>query len=155
MRFSFAFAIILFILLATSPGLACTCVHTPLSKRFKKADAIFIGKLADDEPEDTRLIQNYSDGLFVFEVVKSWKGIKKEYVSIGLGEFPKSAGNCQLLYHFDEDAEYLVFAYGKDLEVEVECSDTRPLRPSYDYTTREIAKLDSFWFRFFSRMRPF
>lgn len=135
--------------------LGCTCVLDSLSKRYKKAEAVFIGKIDKDIPENDSKIQNAKEGLPVLEVVKSWKGVKKEYIAIDFADFPKSSGTCPILYTFEEDKEYLVFAYGKDLKVEVECSDTRHLKAEYDYTTREISKLNSFWFRFWADVKFF
>ena len=134
---------------------SCTCVNSPLAKRFKKAEAVFIGKIADVKNEDPANIQNYREGLPVLSVAKSWKGVKKENVAVDFADFPKSTGTCPILYSFEKDKEYLVFAYGKDLKVEVECSDTRALEAKYDYTTKEISRLDSFWFRFRAKLNPF
>src|SRR5688572_19095462 len=149
MKKIFQFSLFFFLFfLSCSEAFSCTCVFSPLSKRFKKADAVFIGKIAEDIPENNAEIQNAKEGLPILEVVKAWKGIKKEYVAINFDDFPKSSGNCSILYRFEEDKEYLIFAYGKDLKVEVECSDTRPLTDKYDHTMREISKLNDFWFRF-------
>ena len=153
------FQILLFFFLfcfSCSEAFSCTCIVSPLSKRFKKAEAVFIGKIAKDIPQNKAEIQNAKDGLPVLEVVKVWKGIKKEFVAIEFADFPKSSGTCPILYRFEEDKEYLVFAYGKGLKVEVECSDTRPLKAEYlDYTGREISKLNNFWFRFWTKVNPF
>ena len=140
---------------AVSEISACTCVITPLSKRFKKAEAVFIGKIAEDVPENDSEIQNAKNGLPVLEVIKSWKGIRKDYVAVDFAEFPNSSGTCPVLYYFEEDQEYLIFAYGKDLKVEVQCSDTRPLRARYNETTEEISKLNSLWFRSWAKLNPF
>jgi hypothetical protein len=151
-RISLFFSLVFF---SFTAALACSCVLNPLSKRFKKAEAVFIGKYAEEIPEDNNEIQNAKDGLPVLEVVKAWKGVKKEYIAIDFAEFPKSVGNCLPFYRFEEDKEYLVFAYGKDLKVETVCSDTRPLTAGYDYTTEEISRLNNFWFRFRARLNFF
>lgn len=92
---------------------SCTCVLDDLSKRFRKADAVFVGEIYEYEAEEVPKIQNYKEGLPVLLVNKSWKGIKKELVAIDFGDFPKSSGTCPIFYKFEEDKEYLVFAYGK------------------------------------------
>ncbi len=156
MRKVFQFLTInLIISLGYSIAFACTCVNGSLSKRFKKAEAVFIGKITDFEDKDRPNIQNYQEGLPVLRVVKSWKGVKKENIAIDFADFPKSSGTCPILYRFEDDKEYLVFAYGKELKVEVECSDTRLLKAEYDYTTKEISRLDNFWFRFWTKINPF
>lgn len=133
----------------------CTCVLDKLSKRFRKADAVFVGHIYDYDDEDIPKIQNYKKGLPVLLVKKSWKGIKNEFVAIYFEDFPNSVGTCPILYNFEEEKDYLVFAYGKELKVEVECSDTRALKAEYNNTTKEISRLDSFWFRFGSKLHLF
>ena len=134
--------------------LSCTCVNSSLSKRFKESEAVFIGKIAENTPENDSEIQNMKEGLPVLEVIKSWKGVKKKYIAVDF-DFSNYSGSCSALLRFEEDKEYLVFAYSKDLKVEVECSDTRPLKAESNYTTREISKLNNFWFRFWARIKPF
>lgn len=153
----FCFRVLLFVFLLNSSyltGYACTCVNADLSKRFKKAEAVFVGEVYEFEDADIPKIQNYQEGLPVLLVSKSWKGVKKELIAVDFN-FKDFGGNCPALMKFEEDAEYLVFAYGKDLKVEVECSDTQKLQAKYDGTVREISKLNSFWFRFWSRYKPF
>jgi hypothetical protein len=137
---------------------ACSCVSDSLSKRFKKAQAIFVGKATDDEPENKSLIQNSSNTskyVQILEVVKAWKGVKKEFIAIDFNT--KNLGaSCPTLYHFEDDKEYLVFAYWKELKVEMVCSDTTSISPEYNSTAqREIRQLNSFSFRFWSRLNLF
>lgn len=152
-----AIRILLFIFLFSFGNIAvfpCSCVSDSLSKRFKKAKAVFIGEMADFEDKDIPNIQNYREGLSVLYVVRAWKGVKKEYIAVDFNdEF--SSGNCSILYRFEEDKQYLVFAYGKELKVERVCSDTRAIRDEYDWTIKEISQLNSFWFRFWAKIKPF
>lgn len=116
---------------------------------------MFIGQIADIKSEPIANIQNYKEGLTVLDVKKSWKGVKKEFIAIDLDfDDATTGGMCSLLYKFEQDQEYLVFAYEKEkeLKVTVECSDTRKLESKYDWTAKEISKLDSFWFRTKSRL---
>lgn len=152
-RLLILFVLLKFGVLAIS---ACTCVDMPLKNRFREASTIFIGRLADDIPEDDSLIQNNRTGLIVLEVVKGWKGVKKEYIGIDFKKETFSIGTCPFLFGFDKDTEYLVFAYGKGLQINVECSDTLPVSPEYNsYSQRQIRKLNSYWFRTWSRAYPF
>ncbi len=136
---------------------ACTCVSDSLAKRFKRAKAIFIGKVADkDDLENKSLIQNNKDGLIILEVVKSWKGVKKQYIGIDFDTSDLVGISCPIFYKFEEDKEYLVFAYKKELKVEMVCSDTFPVSSEYNsMTQREIRQLNSFSFRFWSTINPF
>ena len=132
---------------------SCTCVSDSLSKRFKKAKVIFVGELTDYEKSDIPNIQNYRESLPVLYVVRAWKGIKKEYIAVDFdSEF---SANCPTFDMFEKDKQYLVFAYGKELKVTRICSDTRAIRDEYDWTIREISKLNSSWFRFWAKANPF
>ena len=143
------------ILAASTSAIACTCVNDPLAKRFRKAEAIFVGTLAYEELyEKPEKVQNYKDGLWVLLVKESFKGVRKEYVAIDL-DMTHFSGACPSLTRLDDDRDYLIFAYGKDLKVRAECSDSRELKAEYNETTREISKLDSFWFRTRARLWPF
>lgn len=146
---------IVFLGILVSAGLGCTCVDGPLDKRFRRAKAVFVGGLYDHEDDDIPRIQNYRKGLPVLLVRRSWKGVKSELVAVDF-EFPLGAsGNCPLFYRFEESTDYLVFAYGPHLKVTVECSDTHPLTSEYTSVNWDIKRLDSFWFRFRSRVFPF
>ncbi len=63
-----------------------------------------------------------------------------------------------MLFFLQPGKQYLVFAYGKNLEVTSVCSDTWEIpkdknAPSYDTMQSNLKKLDSFWFRFWSRLK--
>ena len=151
-------------LVGTQTTFACTCVADPLGKRFRKAKAVFIGRAIAAEPQDNSLIQNvtskdkYSQTL---EVVRDFKGVKKRFMSVTFDEENlKRGGMCPTLYHFEQNREYLVFAYGKNYEVQTVCSDTWII-PSdkessgYEQMQGYIKKLGSFWFRVRARLNPF
>jgi hypothetical protein len=158
-RISQTFLIVFLFFTYVPVSQGCSCIILSLDKRFREANAVFIGKIPEDgEPDNNSLIQGSKDGV-VLEVVKSWKGINRKYVSVGFN-FPEKLGGCPSLYKFDEGKEYLVFAYGKDLKVEVECSDTRELITNkeswgYEAQQKETKKLDSFWFRLWARIKFF
>lgn len=100
-------------------------------------------------------IQNYKDDFWVFQVKKSWKGIEKEYVAVDLDTSHASpGGTCPWLMP-EKKKDYLIFAYGTQLKVVVECSDSRQLTDKYDWTTEEISRLNSFWFRTKARLWRF
>src|SRR6185503_4846628 len=101
------------------------------------------------------LVQGDRDQTIV--VIKAWKGIKKKFVSLSF-ERTRDTGNCPVLYYLEPGKQYLVFAYGKNLEVTSVCSDTWEIPKDkasamYEVMQQSVKKLDSFWFRFRSRLR--
>ena len=143
------------ILLLPESVLCCTCVYGSLKDRYRRAEAVFVGGFYDFEESEKPNIQNYRDGLPVLLVKRQWKGIQKELVAVDF-DFPqKSGGTCPVFYRFEDAVDYLVFAYGKDLRVTVECSDTQKLTTTYGNVHKEISKLDSRWFRFKGWIWPF
>jgi hypothetical protein len=136
---------------------ACSCVSDSLEKRFRKAKAVFIGRaitVDEDEPEPA-LVQG--DRQQTIAVIKSWKGIHNRYVSLSFEQF-SNTGNCPVLYYLEPGKQYLVFAYGNELEVISVCSDTWEIpsdraAPRYDAMQNNVRKLGSFWFRFRSKWK--
>lgn len=139
--------------------LACSCIVSPLTKRFRESKAIFVGKVVDVNDVSSSKIQNFEEGRFVFEVTKALKGVKRSHVAIDLDadEIAK-AGMCPTLYRFDEGDEYLIFAYGEELTIISVCSDSRKLRSKSEVdelAESHLRKLSSFWFRTRVRLWPF
>jgi hypothetical protein len=143
---------------STSIVLACTCVQESLSKRYRSAKAVFIGQALDRsqaEP-DQSLIQGQGDQTIA--VSKSWKGIKKKYVSLTFRH--ETSATCQTLYHLEPGNQYLVFAYGNQLEVRSVCPDTWVIpsdksSPGYEELEEFMKRLNSRWFRLKTRLNPF
>ena len=135
----------------------CTCVADSLGKRYRRAKAVFIGQAVDPRGQqpDVRLIQGDRDQ--TVEVIRSWKGVKKRFVSVSF-ERQLKPGNCPVLYYLEPGKQYLVFAYGAELEVQSVCSDTWEIpqnetSPMYDIAQANLRKLNSVWFRFWSRLK--
>lgn len=146
--------------LAITKTLACECIVNSLDNRFRKAKAVFIGKVADSSeiPNDNDLIQG--DGIQTLKVIKSWKGVKKKFIDVNFDfESAKYGGMCPTLLHLKENREYLIFVYGTNYQINTVCTDTRTLVDSsnqfFDYQQKQIKRLDDFWFRFWSRLIPF
>lgn len=143
---------------STSAVLACTCVQDSLGKRYRRAKAVFIGQALDrsqGEP-DHSLIQG--KGAQTITVSKSWKGIKKNYVSLTFE--PVSSAACPTLYYLEPGKQYLVFAYGNQLEVRSVCPDTWVIpsdknSPASEQMEDLLKRLNSRWFRWRSRFSPF
>lgn len=145
-------ALIIFILASSGTISACSCVVTPLSKRFRNAEAIFVGRAADYDNILPANIQNYVEGRPVLEVGRSWKGIDKKYVAVDF-DLSTAIGGCPSFWRFEEGRDYLVFAYGRSLEIQISCSDTKAV--GVGYSKQEMRRLDSFWFRTKTRFWPF
>lgn len=134
---------------------ACTCVHDSLGKRFRKAEAIFVGTLADKGLyESPQNVQNYKDGRLVFLVEESFKGVRKKFIAVDI-DLTGFSANCPFLTDIAEDSDYLIFAYGRELQFRAECPDSRELKAGYSDVIKQIGKLDSFWFRTKARLWPF
>lgn len=146
--------VILLIVCSASASLACTCVADSLGTRFRKASAVFIGRGIDlDVEPDPALVQG--DGDQIVEVIKSWKGTKRKFISITF-EQPRNF-TCLTLFHLEPDKQYLVFAYGRHFEVVSVCSDTWVIPDDKDSLGYEqmhgfIRKLNSRWFRFKAKL---
>ena len=138
-------------------AIACTCVHQKLSKRFRKAEAVFVGTpvyVDENDPGQVKSIQNFKKGLSMLKVKKSWKGVKSETIAVEL-DFNTYGGNCPNLTRFEVDEDYLIFAYGKDLKVTVGCPDSAKITKGSEYPHNEMKRLDRFWFRLWARIKPF
>jgi|GEM_PF-3391384 len=150
----------LLLFFTSSAILACTCIRESLSDRIKKAEAVFVGQIAKNKLDDEVLVQDNGKGGQTLEVVKAWKGVNKRFISVGFNFPEKPAGMCLTLAQFYEDRRYLVFAYGKDLEVETVCSDTyeisdNPNALGYHLVKNDLRRLDNFWFRFRNKLKLF
>jgi hypothetical protein len=151
--------VILFALLASleATAFACVCVNDSLGKRYRKAKAVFIGRAIDADAKGPAAALVQGDQQQTIEVIKAWKGIHRRYVSVSF-ERVTSSGDCPVIYFLESGKQYLVFAYGDELEVKAECSDTWEIPADqksrmYDPMQRNIRKLDSFWFRFRARLK--
>jgi hypothetical protein len=151
------------LVLSANVTLACTCVSASLGKRFRKAKAVFVGRLTP-APSDKELVQNYTGedrDSQTLKVVKAFKGIRRKFISVTFDvQNLAHVGSCPALYYFKPERDYLVFAYGSKYEVQTVCSDTWEIpadkeSPGYDQMQGYIKKLDSFWFRLGARLNPF
>lgn len=152
------------LMFAAQTAFGCTCVQDSLGERFRRAKVVFVARGMADEPEGRSLVQNYADDdkySQALEVLKGYKGVKKKFVRVTFDKDGlKNSAWCPTLYYFEPNRQYLVFAYGKDYEVEQVCSDTREIpagkeEPTYQYAHEEVKRLDSFWFRLRARLNPF
>jgi hypothetical protein len=138
--------IFLFVNLGFINTLACQPVPISHYKYFRKAKAVFIGKVLDIKPNDgpDAEARRYFPYKIKFSVEKSWKGKATEITVI-------SDANTSMCTagEFKQGEKYLVYAFGKNLEVTTYIGNrTRLLGKALDEIERkEFEDLDSFWFR--------
>ena len=136
------------------------CPGELLKSSFKRAKAVFIGTLPQNEFLTKAAIQGAENGT-VLEVVKAWKGVDDKYFSVTT-KF-ENFGMCSLFRNFEKDKQYIIFAHGENYEVRNYCSYTEELyfpkdKPN-DYLEhqqkriKELNKLGNFWFRFGKRIK--
>ena len=145
------FALSCLLLISAANVYSCSCEEYTQRKAFREASAVFIGQAVEylDNPEvekDGRLIVK-------LKVEKSWKGAKTQEVIIS-STFGSACG-----FTFEKGKRYLVYSYGQDLFTPTVCSRSGEIigagySPNKDQQ-REIRKLNSWWYRFFSRVLPF
>lgn len=134
--------------------LACQPVIQRHTKYFRKAKAVFIGKVVDislNNSSDTGVRREAPDKI-KFAVEKSWKDSKSEITVIA----DNNMYPCNNL-EFRVGERYLVYAFGwrKTLFVPTHIGNrSRPLKLELedDITKKEFKELNSFWFRFKSRL---
>lgn len=106
---------------------ACSCAMPPGSQKeraeraLSSSEAVFSGEVA--------VIERNQKGPFggvdevSFRVSEVWKGPKRETLELTTQSQGIACG-----YHFEEEQEYLVYAYGKGKPFKVDlCSETKPL----------------------------
>ncbi|MCJ7840016.1 hypothetical protein MUB24_03640 [Lederbergia sp. NSJ-179] len=100
----FAFFNILFIQFSPAPVQACSCAELPgVEEEFDRSKAVFSGKVLEvREKTDS---SGYMYKSILFQVIKTWKGIKESQVIITTGI---GGGDCGI--DFKEGQEYLVYA---------------------------------------------
>lgn len=138
---------------------ACTVEVLSLRKEFRKANAVFIGKIIDvndvpiSEAEKQKVIpQDWrNETLFskvMVEIKQKWKGnLKKtqEFWGVVFGSC-----RCRQPDNYKLGKEYLIFAQTNNF---IAFCDSNEI--SYDSTKDDIKRLDNFGFRLWSRIYPF
>ena len=137
----------------------CTCLQISHRKEFRQADVIFSGQvIAITQDTSYRppklqvspIIQKRIDSMkrymVTFEVKRKFKGQGEKEITLFTYE---SDGPCSGMT-FTTGERYLIYADRKEgrLEDGGLCSRTRKL----DNTSKEFRDLNSFWFRFKSRL---
>ena len=87
-------------------------------------------------------------------VEESFKGVEKEFIAVDI-DLTGISASCPSLTRLEEDKDYLIFAYGRELKFRADCPDSLELTAGYNDAVKQISKLDSFWFRTKARLWPF
>ena len=97
---------------------ACSCMTSPPSKAFEQSAAVFTGTVASIQQDDYGKIVH-------FDAERAWKGISDNTVTVTTASMSDSCG-----YDFEQDKEYLVYAYDTPLKVSL-CGRTQPVADAY------------------------
>ena len=105
------------ILLLTGLAYPCSCSYPPFEEQFAKATVVFAGRVIKLEPGGQNRL------LAKFKILKPYKGITTKEIEIRTLQSARACG-----YPFELQAEYLIYAMGKEqLETSL-CTRSRILR---------------------------
>jgi hypothetical protein len=103
---SMALVVVGFVALLPDCASACQCPGPPRAERaLADASAVFAGEVVD-------LKRGFRTTTVSFRVSEVWKGPERETLEVNT---PSQGTACG--YHFSEEREYLVYAWGKKMEV--------------------------------------
>jgi hypothetical protein len=134
------------------PSLSCECNIERHRKDFRKANAVFIGRVLDIKTNEN--YDSQKDDLAFYKirlkVVKSWKGADASEITIlsNNGPFSTCGG-----FEFHKNDEYLIYAFGKNKVALSFCTRSGPIKR--EYAAEYMKELNSPWFRFKARVWPF
>lgn len=106
-----------------NPVFACECtISRSVGDEFSEARAVFSGKvtsITDSTIEGGKIVS--------LDVGRAWKGVSNDTDAIAVRTWP---GTATCGFPFEENREYLVYAYGTDGEISLAvelCSRTAPI----------------------------
>ena len=133
-RSLFAFGLVL---LATSISYACECEAPTQPKAFRRAAAVFVGRVIEVRDSNVPIVEGADYSVAVkFRVGRYWKGGGQPELTIHTEQGVLSCNQ----FKFQEGEEYLVYARGKQLIVFAGCSRSAPLSDT-DYIRDELKRL--------------
>ncbi len=146
---AFGFAVVA-LLLCHAGAAACTCNTFSVREKFRRAGAVFVGKVVEKTP--TRPSEEFPSAASVvrFEVERRWKGAEgREVTAVADFDAPYACSTLTLTV----GARYLIYAQREQgrLHVYTECSESGAAESAAD----EVKRLDSFWFRTKARLYPY
>ena len=129
---------------------ACTCSAPTPGQAFRDAAAVFIGQVLETglSPHGELYEKGYVSKI-KFRIEKTWKGSHQSEITL-LSDY--WLGTC-VGFNFEVGKKYLVYAFQKQniLFTYSECAPSLPLARA----SKNVEKLNRFWFRFFARANPF
>jgi hypothetical protein len=146
------FAILFLLTVFTVSGSACTCIFRSHEREFREAHAVFIGRVLDIGANDSgdEETRGFAPFKITLAVEKSWKGKRGQITIVSDNGGPACGG-----FRFEKGEEYLVYAFGRELETGTACTRSRPIKRTNHDRQKELAELGSLWFRFRSRVWRF
>lgn len=155
-----------FLVLSAKVAYPCTCLQISHRKEFRQADAVFAGQVIDISEDKSFVPPKLSDSklsretlarlqkmvdsqkryIVRFKVERKFKGVEGKEITLYTFQ---SVSPCSGIA-FTEGEKYLIYAYRKEEGITDGglCSRTRKL----DETSKEYRELNSFWFRFRTRL---
>ena len=120
----FVFLFVSFFMIKPTVAHACSCAVPPtVEKELERKSAIFKGKVTDIKQPDTGEFISSADLVAItFQVDQVWKGALAEETTIYTARDSASCG----YEGFEENKEYVVFAYGDDKLQTGMCELTKP-----------------------------
>ena len=137
---------VLFLLtLLAGDSYACTCVIRSHERDFREAHEVFIGRVLDVAANDSgeEEVRRFASFKITLEVEKSWKGRHGQIAIVSDNGGPACGG-----FKFEKGKQYLIYAFGKERETGTACTRSLPLSRTDEDRQKEMAELDSSWFRF-------
>ena len=120
-RTLFAFGLII---LAASAAYSCECETPSQGKAFRKAAAVFVGRVIDVRDSNVPVVEGSDYSVAVkFKVSQYWKGSGSSEITVHTEQGVLSCNP----FKFQEGEEYLVYARGRQLIVWIGCSRSAPL----------------------------
>lgn len=129
----------------------CTCIIPKHRTDFRKAKAVFVGRVIDIDKKRT-IPERLSGGVIYsakFEIEKAWKGFSKSEIAVFVW-YDFGCGG----FDFKPSEKYLVYVFDNELVAYTSCSRSRLYKASSVEIDKELKQLDSFWFRLFARVNP-
>lgn len=151
-RFFQIFILSLLFAVSVSDVFACSCGEFSVRQKLRMADAIFAGEIIETTPYFEEVNKQILANKVIFKVEKQWKGKKNPEIPIFVTfDSPGWCGDMNLA----KGERYLIYAF-REKDKLITHADCGPnLSMKWEGTKKELAKLNDFWYRLFSRFYPY
>jgi hypothetical protein len=120
--------IVLLLLLVSATGYTCSCTYPEFDEQLAQATVVFAGRVLKIEPGGPNLLAAQ------FKILKAYKGTSEQEITITTNEDSAACG-----YPFEIQAEYLIYATGKETYEVSLCSRSRLLKNA----SEDLKKLEN------------